>query len=86
VTTALSDHQEKHNLGTVPVGGSWNSTLSLTIVGQVVRQRPPAAKGFVFITLEDEDGLMNLIVRPVLTGPACTAVHRQVQNWRCSPN
>ena len=30
----------------------------------VVRQRPPTAKGHVFITLEDEDGLVNLIVRP----------------------
>ncbi len=30
----------------------------------VVRQRPPSAKGFVFITLEDEYGLMNLIIRP----------------------
>jgi error-prone DNA polymerase len=30
----------------------------------VIRQRPPSAKGYVFVTLEDEDGLMNLIVRP----------------------
>lgn len=30
----------------------------------VVRQRPPSAKGFVFITLEDEVGLVNLVVRP----------------------
>jgi error-prone DNA polymerase len=30
----------------------------------VVRQRPPTAKGFLFITLEDETGLANLIVRP----------------------
>jgi error-prone DNA polymerase len=30
----------------------------------VVRQRPPTAKGMVFITLEDEEGLVNLIVRP----------------------
>jgi error-prone DNA polymerase len=30
----------------------------------VVRQRPPSAKGFVFITLEDETGLVNLVVRP----------------------
>jgi error-prone DNA polymerase len=30
----------------------------------VVRQRPPTAKGFLFITLEDEEGLANLIVRP----------------------
>ena len=30
----------------------------------VVRQRPPTAKGHVFITLEDEHGLVNVIVRP----------------------
>jgi error-prone DNA polymerase len=30
----------------------------------VVRQRPPTAKGFVFITMEDEDGLMNVFARP----------------------
>ena len=30
----------------------------------VIRQRPPTAKGHVFITLEDEEGLINLIVRP----------------------
>ena len=30
----------------------------------VVRQRPPTAKGILFITLEDEEGLANLIVRP----------------------
>ena len=30
----------------------------------VVRQRPPSAKGFAFITLEDEMGLVNLVVRP----------------------
>jgi hypothetical protein len=28
------------------------------------KQQPEKAKGFVFITLEDEDGLMNVIVRP----------------------
>ncbi len=30
----------------------------------VVRQRPPTAKGMAFITLEDEEGLINLIIRP----------------------
>jgi error-prone DNA polymerase len=30
----------------------------------IVRQRPPSAKGHVFLTLEDEEGLINLIVRP----------------------
>ncbi len=29
-----------------------------------VRQRPATAKGFVFITLEDEEGLVNVIVKP----------------------
>lgn len=30
----------------------------------VCRQRPGTAKGFVFITLEDEHGLINIIIRP----------------------
>jgi DNA polymerase III alpha subunit len=29
-----------------------------------VRQSPPTAKGFVFLTLEDEWGLINVILRP----------------------
>jgi error-prone DNA polymerase len=32
----------------------------------IVRQRPGTAKGFVFLTLEDETGLANLIVTPTL--------------------
>ena len=37
------------------------------VAGQaVVRQRPPTAKGHVFFTLEDETGLVNLILRPDL--------------------
>jgi error-prone DNA polymerase len=32
----------------------------------VVRQRPGTAKGFVFLNLEDETGLINVIVRPHL--------------------
>jgi error-prone DNA polymerase len=35
------------------------------VAGMIVcRQRPPTAKGFMFLTLEDEHGLMNVIVRP----------------------
>ena len=30
----------------------------------VVKQRFPSAKDFVFITMEDEDGLLNIIVKP----------------------
>ena len=37
----------------------------VTIAGKVVsRQSPQTAKGFQFITLEDDDGFMNAIVRP----------------------
>ncbi len=32
----------------------------------VVHQSPPTAKGFHFLTLEDEDGMMNVIIRPVI--------------------
>jgi error-prone DNA polymerase len=30
----------------------------------IVRQRPETAKGFVFLTLEDESGLSNILVAP----------------------
>jgi error-prone DNA polymerase len=30
----------------------------------IIRQRPGTAKGVVFITLEDETGTLNLIIRP----------------------
>ena len=32
----------------------------------ITRQRPVTAKGFVFLTLEDETGLANVIIRPAL--------------------
>ncbi len=39
---------------------SWVKTAGVVIV----RQRPGTAKGFLFITLEDETGIANLIVTP----------------------
>ena len=37
------------------------------VAGTVItRQRPGTAKGFVFLTLEDETGIANIIVRPDL--------------------
>jgi error-prone DNA polymerase len=37
------------------------------VAGMVItRQRPGTAKGFVFLTLEDETGIVNIIVRPDL--------------------
>ena len=32
----------------------------------ITRQRPGTAKGFVFLTLEDETGIANVIIRPDL--------------------
>jgi error-prone DNA polymerase len=37
------------------------------VAGMVItRQRPGTAKGFVFLTLEDETGIANVIIRPDL--------------------
>jgi error-prone DNA polymerase len=32
----------------------------------VVHQAPPTAKGYHFITLEDSEGLINVVVRPAV--------------------
>jgi error-prone DNA polymerase len=60
-----------------------SSSCPVTAAGIVLfRQRPPTAKGVVFITLEDETGMINLIVPPklfeqsptmVITSPALIA-------------
>jgi error-prone DNA polymerase len=47
------------------------------VAGMVItRQRPGTAKGFVFLTLEDETGVSNIIVRPDLYDREKTAVVR----------
>jgi error-prone DNA polymerase len=40
--------------------GAWAKTAGLVIV----RQRPGTAKGFCFLTLEDETGIGNAVVTP----------------------
>jgi error-prone DNA polymerase len=41
--------------------------LILSVAGCVItRQRPGTAKGFVFLSLEDETGVVNIIIRPDL--------------------
>ena len=48
------------------------------VAGMVItRQRPGTAKGFVFLTLEDETGVANVIVRPDLFDRARLVVVRQ---------
>jgi error-prone DNA polymerase len=45
------------------------------VAGAVItRQRPGTAKGFVFLTLEDETGIANVIVRPDLFTEHKTAI------------
>ena len=45
------------------------------VAGMVItRQRPGTAKGFVFLTLEDETGISNVIIRPDLYDRERTAV------------
>ena len=41
----------------------------------VVRQAPPTAHGHLFITLEDETGLVNLIIRPDLYAQERDTLH-----------
>jgi error-prone DNA polymerase len=50
---------------------------AVRVAGAVIcRQRPGTAKGFVFLTLEDETGLVNIIVQPDLYERRLEAVVR----------
>ena len=41
------------------------SNARVRIAGYVItRQKPPTAKGFAFMTLEDEEGMLNVIIKP----------------------
>jgi error-prone DNA polymerase len=47
--------------------GNLRQARRVRVAGMVItRQRPGTAKGFVFLTLEDETGIANIIVRPDL--------------------
>jgi error-prone DNA polymerase len=68
--------------------GKIRSGRPLSIAGLVlIRQRPGSAKGVVFITLEDETGIANLVVWPdvfekqrkIVMGARLMAVHGIVQ-------
>jgi error-prone DNA polymerase len=58
---SLPDVWRAADLGTAPQGAS------VRIAGLVIcRQRPGTAKGFVFVSLEDETGVANAILTPAL--------------------
>ena len=52
--------------------GAWVKVAGVVIV----RQRPGTAKGFLFITLEDETGIANAIVTPDIFQAHRTLLHR----------
>ena len=47
----------------------------------ITRQRPGTAKGFVFLTLEDETGIANIIVRPDLFSAERRAIVASPISW-----
>ncbi|MCI0629557.1 MAG: hypothetical protein L0Y44_02755 [Phycisphaerales bacterium] len=62
--------EKLRSLGATPAGelkdqSRWPHGKSIAVGGLVlVRQRPSTANGIVFMTIEDETGIANLIVRP----------------------
>src|SRR5207302_6485341 len=60
---------EMQALGVIPamhLAGLPNGRLVRIAGAVIVRQRPGTAKGFVFLSMEDETGIMNAIVTPSL--------------------
>jgi len=64
----MTHHREQvRALGALDAAKAQRDGMILTIAGCVItRQSPGAAKGFVFLTLEDETGVVNVIVQPAL--------------------
>jgi error-prone DNA polymerase len=64
MTYVRSELEELGIVTAVAVAESPNGAL-VTVAGLViVRQRPGSAKGFLFMSLEDETGISNIIVKP----------------------
>jgi error-prone DNA polymerase len=65
IMALLRSHLEEHEIcHSQQVNNAASSALILCAGMKVVIQAPPTAKGFRFITLEDEFGFINVIVRP----------------------
>jgi error-prone DNA polymerase len=50
----------------IDIGGMRNGSAVRVAGWVIVRQRPGTAKGFVFLSLEDETGVANIIITPQL--------------------
>ena len=84
----LREHYSDRKFATAAQLKSIRTGKSLSIAGLVlIRQRPGSAKGVVFITLEDETGIANLVVWPdvfekqrkIVMGARLMAVHGLIQ-------
>jgi error-prone DNA polymerase len=84
----LREHYAAQNFITAEQLKSVKDGKRLSIAGLVlIRQRPGSAKGVVFITIEDETGIANLVVWPdvfgkqrkIVMGARLMAVHGIVQ-------
>jgi error-prone DNA polymerase len=61
------EHMRKIGVLDVATAKAQRNGMVLTVAGCVItRQRPGTAKGFVFMSLEDETGIINIIVQPDL--------------------
>jgi error-prone DNA polymerase len=86
--TFLREHYARQKFITADRLNTIKDGKSLSIAGLVlIRQRPGSAKGVVFITIEDETGVANLVVWPdvfgkqrkIVMGARLIAVHGIVQ-------
>jgi len=84
----LREHYESRKFITADQLKSIKDGKRLSIAGLVlIRQRPGSAKGVVFITIEDETGIANLVIWPdvfgkqrkIVMGARLMAVHGIVQ-------
>jgi error-prone DNA polymerase len=84
----LREHYAAHKFVTAGQLKSIKDGKRLSMAGLVlIRQRPGSAKGVVFITLEDETGVANLVIWPdvfgkqrkIVMGARLMAVHGIVQ-------
>jgi error-prone DNA polymerase len=84
----LREHYAARKFVTADRMSSIRDGRRLSIAGLVlIRQRPGSAKGVVFITIEDETGIANLVVWPdvfetqrkIVMGARLMAVHGMVQ-------
>ncbi len=56
--------QKRRMLGSQAINTQKDGNLVRVAGASVMHQAPPTAKGYHFITLEDKDGMINVIVRP----------------------